>query len=122
MTKKLEQTFNLPTENSDILAELEARYSASDDPDLKEVARLALDAYKEIMIDIVNYDVKYKARQAEVAQTFLNLAKDALAKNIDLNLKEQKLNQGKKEEEDPDKENTFDRDKFLVELQRVGKK
>lgn len=120
MTRKLEETFNLPAENSEMLAELEARYDSSDDPDLKEVARMALDAYKEIMLDVMNYDVKYKARQAEVAQTFLNLAKDALAKDRDLNLKEEKQNDSKKDD-DPEAEQTFDRDQFLVELNKKSK-
>lgn len=121
MTKKLEETFNL--EPSEEFAELEARYQASDNPDLKEVARMALDAYAELMKDVSNFEAKYRARNVEVAQTFLNLAKDALAKDIDLRLKEEKQNQTKEPtgEETPDGE-TFDRDAFLVDLKAAGKK
>jgi len=121
MTKKLIQTFDLPKDSSEMIAELENRYNHSEDPDLKEIARMALDAYKEQMLDTSNFEPKYRARNFEVAQTFLNLAKDALAKDTDLRLKEEKQNQSKSDDT-PKPEESFDRDEFLVELKNVCKK
>jgi len=128
MTSKLEDTFGLPASDDPMLKELEERYNFTDNPDLNEVAQLALKAYKEQMLDIANFDAKYRARNIEVAQTFLALAKDALAKDEDLRLKEEKQNQIKtpkedsnKKDDDEDEDKPFDRDEFLVELVKKKK-
>ena len=120
MTDKLEETFGLSPSEESMIKELEERYNYSTDPDLKEIAQLALKAYKEQMFDTSNFEPKYRARNLEVAQTFLALAKDALAKDEDLRLKAEKQNQSK----NPDKETPeagFDRDEFLNELKKAGK-
>jgi len=124
MSSKLEDTFGLNASDDPLLKELEERYNFSENPNLNEVAQLALKAYKEQMLDVSNFDPKYRARNIEVAQTFLLLAKDALAKEEDLRLKEEKQNEGKKDSDDEskDKKETFDRDEFLVELKNAGKK
>jgi len=120
---KLEDTFGLPASDDPMLKELEERYNFSDNPNLNEVAQLALKAYKEQMLDIANFDAKYRARNIEVAQTFLVLAKDALAKDEDLRLKEEKQNQSKTPEDTGKKteDKPFDRDEFLVELVKKNK-
>lgn len=128
MTSKLEETFGLPASDDPMLQELEARYNFTDNPDLCEIASLALQAYKEQMLDIANFDPKFRARNIEVAQTFLVLAKDALAKDEDLKLKAEKQNQDrlKKDKDDigdrPNEGETFDREKFINELNAAGKK
>lgn len=122
MTSKLEETFGLNASDDPLLKELEERYNFSENPNLNEVAQLALKAYKEQMLDVSNFDPKYRARNIEVAQSFLVLAKDALAKDEDLRLKEEKQNQSKKDDETPKDDETFDRDEFLVELKKVSKK
>lgn len=122
MTKKLEETFGLPSSNDPMLEELEKRYNFSENPDLPEVAQLALKAYKEMMLDISNFESKYRARNIEVAQTFLVLAKDALAKDEDLILKREKQDQINSKKEKPDEEEKpFDRDDFIKKLQSAGK-
>lgn len=124
MSDKLTETFNLPESDQELYTELKQRYQASEDPDLKEVAKMALDAYAEMMVDISNFEPKYRARNIEVAQSFLVLAKDALAKEEDLRLREEKQNEGKKDkdEESAKDEEVFDRDEFLIELKQAGKK
>ena len=123
MSSKLEETFGLPASDDPMLKELEERYNFSDNPNLCEVAKLALKAYKEQMLDVANFDPKYRARNIEVAQSFLVLAKDALAKDEDLRLKEEKQNESKKDDDDtPKDDKPFDRDEFLVELKKAGEK
>ena len=63
-----------------------------DDPVLGDVVRLALEAYKDQMQNIQFMEPKYRARALEVAQQYLNLAKDALSKKEDLRQKDIKLN------------------------------
>ena len=126
MTDKLNETFNLPKSEQELVAELEKRYEFSEDPDLKEVARLALTAYKEQMLDITNFEPKYRARSLEVANQYLNLAKDALAKDEDLRLKREKQNADKKKKEGEEGEGEegdgdFDRDDFMLKLINGGK-
>jgi hypothetical protein len=128
MTDKLNETFNLPTSQEELVAELEKRYQFSEDPDLKEVARLSLEAYKEQMVDIKNFEPKYRARSLEVANQYLNLAKDALAKDEEIRMKREKLDSDlkkKKEkengEEGGEEEGTFDRDEFMLRLIEGGK-
>lgn len=123
MTTKLEETFGLPKEESEMIAELEKRYNCSTDPNLKEIAQLALKAYKEQMLDTSNFEPKYRARNLEVAQTFLALAKDALAKDEDLRLKAEKQDQTKKPEKDkPVEGETMNRDDFLKQVEQAGNK
>lgn len=119
MTEKLEETFGLSSSEESMIKELEERYDCTTDPDLKEIAQLALKAYKEQMLDTSNFEPKYRARNLEVAQTFLALAKDALAKDEDLRLKAEKQDQSKKPEKDKPEEG-FDRDEFLNELKKAG--
>lgn len=121
MTDKLRDTFNLPKNQEELVAELEKKYQFSEDPDLKEIAKLALEAYKEQMLDICNFEPKYRARSLEVANQFLNLAKDALAKDENARLQREKLKKSKEGEEgetgeDGDGDEVFDRDTFMLEL------
>lgn len=118
---KLETTFDLSPSDDPLLEELNKRYNFTDNPNLSEVAQLALKAYKEQMLDVANFDPKYRARNIEVAQTFLALAKDALAKEEDLRLKEEKQNADTKPKGEVEPESdTFDRDEFLVKLKKAG--
>jgi hypothetical protein len=122
MTDKLRETFSLPKDEEELIAELEKRYEFSEDPDLKEIAKLALTAYKEQMMDVQNFEPKYRARSLEVANQYLNLAKDALAKDENLRIqreKAQNANKPKGEQLNEDEvleEEVFDRDEFMLEL------
>lgn len=51
-----------------------------DDPTLDTIIKFALLAYKEQMEDIMHIEPKNRARHLEVAEKFLNQAKDAMAK------------------------------------------
>ena len=120
---KLERTFDLPKSEDEILAELEEKYNFSDNPNLSEIVKLALTAYKDQMADVINTEPKFRARLLEVAQQYLNLAKDAIAKDQDLRLKEEKQNQDKKGGDEPEgEEEVVDRNELLLELVEGGRK
>ena len=70
------------------------------DPRLDDITRLALQAYKDAMMDLPNIEPRFRSRHQEVTQQYLNIAKDAMAKRIDLDLKSRKLDM----EEDKKKE------------------
>lgn len=100
--KPLDKFFNLPSrEGEDDAYDPEIyEIDISDDPDLDEVIKLALQAYKEQMENVQHIEAKYRQRYLEVAQQYLSLAKDALAKNEELRQKREKLESdlGKKDE------------------------
>jgi hypothetical protein len=125
MSSRLHETFDLPKSEDEFLAELEEKYNFSDNPDLDEVAKLSLTAYKDQMLDIQHIEVKYRSRALEVAQQYLNLAKDAIAKNQDIRLKEEKQNQTKDEgagSTPQDDDGVVDRNEILLELVKGSKK
>lgn len=62
-----------------------------DDPTLDTIIKLSLKAYKEQMQDIVMVEPKNRARYLEVAEKFLNQAKDALSKKEQITLAREKL-------------------------------
>lgn len=62
-----------------------------DDPTLDTIIKLSLKAYKEQMQDIVMVEPKNRARYLEVAEKFLNQAKDALSKKEQIALAREKL-------------------------------
>lgn len=123
----LEKTFNLPASEDELLKELEEKYSFSSNPDLNEVAKLALTAYKEQMLDIMALEPKYRSRALEVANQYLNLAKDAMAKDEDIQLKKRKEARENKEEGDEELSEegngaTVDRNEFMLRLIEKNKK
>lgn len=70
--------------------------------ELDAVARLALEAYKEQMEQIQMIEPKYRSRALEVAQRYLETAKDSIARQEDLKLKLEKLEIDKnKKNDDP---------------------
>ena len=119
---KLEETLDLPVSDDDLLKELEERYKYSDDPDLKEVAMLALEAYKSQMIDSMNFEPKYRSRALEVARQYLDIAKDALSKKEDYEIKREKnAPKGKDDENDNEEPKIGDRNGLLLELHKNKK-
>jgi len=119
---KLEKTFDLPGTEEELLAELEDKYRFSDNPDLDEISKLALTAYKDQMLDVMNTEPKFRARLLEVAQQYLCLAKDAIAKNEDLRLKEEKQDQSKPAPKDESSDEIIDRNEVLLEIVKSNKK
>ena len=122
MTKGLTKTFNLEESDDPMLHELEALYSFSDNPDLDEISLLALNAYKSQMMDIMNVEPKYRSKLLEVAQSYLNLAKDALAKNEDLRIKANKqIKEPKTEEGEGASTHGMTRNEILNEVDKGNK-
>ena len=72
------------------------------DAELTDVTKLALDAYKQ-QIDILKFiEPKYRNRGFEVAQQYLNLARDAIKQDAEIKIKQdkQKLEEKKSNVED----------------------
>ena len=89
---KLDKTFNIdgsyddPEQDDLILTDVHI----PDDPELaslNDIIRLALMAYKEQMEDIHMIEPKNRVRYLEVAERFLNQAKDAISKRDNLKSK-----------------------------------
>lgn len=89
---KLDKTFNIdgsyddPEQDDLILVAV----NIPDDPELanlNDIIRLALTAYKEQMEDIHMIEPKNRVRYLEVAERFLNQAKDAITKRDTLKSK-----------------------------------
>lgn len=64
-----------------------------EDPTLDTIIDLALRAYKEQMEDVIHIEPKNRARYLEVAEKFLNQAKDAMAKKEQLKTLREKATQ-----------------------------
>jgi hypothetical protein len=112
----LEKTFNLPTQED--IEELENRLEIElpDDAGLKDIAKLALDAYKNQLQEIHRIEPKYRARAFEVAQMYLDVAKDALGKEADVKLKKEKMDIDAGKNDKPDSEPRIPKREILDEL------
>ena len=127
MTKKLIETFNLPETEEELLKELEEKFKFSSNPDLNEIAKIALTAYKDQMLDVMHFDPKYRSRALEVANQFLTIAKDAISKQEEIEIKKE-LNELKREQvkgkENPNTDNdvVIDRDAVLLEFKKRERK
>lgn len=108
----LNDFFNLPSRNEgDSESEhVQKIYEViiSENPDLSEVTKLALNAYKEQMENVQHIEPKYRQRYLEVAQQYLKLAMDSISKNEELSQKREKLDKdlGKKGEGEGEEEKT----------------
>jgi len=85
----LEEAFDLP-EDDEFKDEI-FRLDIPENPSLDDIAKLALEAYASHMADVSHMEPKFRARNLEVAQLFLNLAKDALSKKEDVRIRDEKL-------------------------------
>jgi hypothetical protein len=90
-----------PREDGEYAPEL-FEIEISDNPDLAEITKLALQAYKEQMENVQHIEPKYRQRYLEVAQQYLSLAKDALAKQEELKQKREKLDSDLNKKDKPE--------------------
>jgi len=125
MSKKhpLEETFNIKPASVEVLEEQFAHLDIPENPELDDITRLALEAYRDQMKDIMCMEPKYRSRALEVAQTYLNLAKESLTKNEELTQKREKLDKdlGKDKEGEEDEEESFSRKSLLMEIDNSRK-
>lgn len=89
---KLDKTFNIDGSYDDLEQDdlILTDVHIPDDPELaslNDIIRLALMAYKEQMEDIHMIEPKNRVKYLEVAERFLNQAKDAIAKRDNLKSK-----------------------------------
>ena len=89
----LDEQFNI--ESEDFVPDDFSAVNIPDNPDLDTIINLSLSAYKEQMEVIGLVEPKNRVKYLEVAERFLNQAKDAMAK------KEQILIQRSKIKKDP---------------------
>ena len=122
--KPLDKFFGIPPREDDEYGAELYEIIISENPDLDEVTMLALNAYKEQMENVQHVEPKYRQRYLEVAQQYLNLAMQSLAKNEELKQKREKLENdlgkktGKGEVEEPNKGMTR---KALLEVVKSSK-
>lgn len=88
MTHPLDDTFDIST--ADLLDDDMENVIIPDDPTLDTIIQLSLQAYKSQMGDILHIEPKNRARYLEVAEKFLNQAKDAMAKKEQIRLAREK--------------------------------
>lgn len=88
MQHPLDKEFNIESEYGD---EEFSPINIPDDPTLDTIIELSLSAYKEQMEVIGLVEPKNRIKYLEVAERFLNQAKDAMAKKENLNLQRDKF-------------------------------
>lgn len=131
MTKKdetthpLSEVFNM-SENEDFKDSL-FKLEIPENPTQEDIARIALEAYGDIMRDTIHLQPRYRARTLEVASLFLKLAHDSVAKNSDTKIKSEKLDLDKDKfdhktgNKKPEAEKTCTRSIILNELNEIKK-
>ena len=91
---------------------------------LVDIIKMSLKVYKEIIDDIQFVEVKHKPRHLDVAEKYLNQAKDAIYKREQLLLNREKFESSKKDkdnksnQEDSIEGKTFDRKELLKEISK----
>ena len=84
----LDKTFDVPDDR--LIDDSNIDIVIPEDPTLDTIISLSLKAYKEQMEDIMLIEPKNRARYLEVAEKFLDQAKDAMAKKEQLRLQREK--------------------------------
>lgn len=123
MQHPLDKEFNIESEYVD---EDFSPINIPDDPTLDTIIELSLSAYKEQMEVIGLVEPKNRVKYLEVAERFLNQAKDAMAKKENLTLQRDKLYKANAKPKgilegkvvDDDDEKKFDRNS-LYDLKEV---
>ncbi len=111
-------------QNDDVFADDIFDISIPENPTLEDIANIALKAYKSHMCDIQNMEPKYRARNLEVAQLYLSIAKDSLSKKEEIKIKGDKLVFDKKKHDNKDggdDDSVGTRKNLLEELQQTLK-
>lgn len=89
----LDKAFDVPDDR--LIDDSNTDIEIPEDPNLDTIISLSLKAYKEQMEDIIMIEPKNRARYLEVAERFLDQAKDAMAKKEQLRLQREKQAQSK---------------------------
>ena len=89
----LDKAFDVPDDR--LIDDSNTDIEIPEDPTLDTIISLSLKAYKEQMEDIIMIEPKNRARYLEVAERFLDQAKDAMAKKEQLRLQREKQTQAK---------------------------
>jgi len=83
-------------------SENEFKVDIPEDATLDDITRLSLEAYKNQVENLQFIEPKFRNRYLEVAQTYLNLAKDAIKQKDELKQKDEKLDFDKEKFEGKD--------------------
>ena len=89
----LDKAFDVPDDR--LIDDSNTDIEIPEDPTLDTIISLSLKAYKEQMEDIIMIEPKNRARYLEVAERFLDQAKDAMAKKEQLRLQREKQSNAK---------------------------
>lgn len=125
-THPLEDVFNMSDNEDfkDAIFELDI----PDNPSQEDIARISLEAYKDIMQDVIHIQPKYRARTLEVANMFLKLAQESITKKSDHQIKSSKLDLDKDKHQHKiggkkslDEDKTTTRATVLQELDEIEK-
>lgn len=125
MDVPLEKTFDLSSSEGieDLCKFLDV--NIPDDPRLKDVAKLALDAYRAQMEQVGIIDPKYRQRYMEVAKGYLDTALEALKSIEDVRVRDDKLtldkNKFEGKQEEKIEEGSYSRKQILDELEQRRK-
>lgn len=95
----LDKAFDVPDDR--LIDDSNTDIEIPEDPTLDTIISLSLKAYKEQMEDIIMIEPKNRARYLEVAERFLDQAKDAMAKKEQLRLQREKQAQAKQQPSAP---------------------
>lgn len=90
----LDKAFDVPDDR--LIDDSNTDIEIPEDPTLDTIISLSLKAYKEQMEDIIMIEPKNRARYLEVAERFLDQAKDAMAKKEQLRLQREKQSNANK--------------------------
>lgn len=122
----LSETLDMNPDNIDEDEEFKNRTDIPEEAELNDVIKLALKVYRELMDDIEYIAPKNRVKHLEVAERYLNQAKDAMYKKEQILLSREKFEASKKgKDSDKDtsndngeEEKKFDRKSLLAEVSK----
>lgn len=116
---KLSETLNIdiPDELKDDLVDIEIPENAT----LEDIAKIALDTFKRTMQSTEFIEPKYRARNLEVSQSYLSLAKDAITSKMDHEYKTERYLNKDTEDKDKEESGSISRQQVLMEIEQARK-
>lgn len=121
MVDQLSKTFDLPSDEDLTDAEAYIKINLPENPALRDIVTLALQAYSAQMGMAGHVEPKYRHRTLEVAQTYLQTAMDAIAKDRELMMKQEKQDRDANKDKDESETGLLDRDTVLNDIDTVNR-
>ena len=120
----LNDEFNIDPENLD--DEFVNETEIPEEAQLNDIIKMSLGVYKDVMDNLQYIEVKHRPRHLDVAEKYLNQAKDAMYKKEQLLLNREKFEHSKKGKKDPEEgedepSGKVDRRQLLTEISNKRK-